>query len=46
MTKVLFVRHGEPDYSTVGDWANTPLGLNFASLSDKGVRQKNWLVKD
>ena len=39
MTKVLFVRHGEPDYSTVGDWANTPLGLNFASLSDKGVRQ-------
>ena len=46
MTKVLFVRHGEPDYSTVGDWANTPPGLNFASLSDKGVRQINWLVKD
>ena len=39
MTKFLFVRHGEPDYDTAGDWAKVPLGLNYASLSANGEEQ-------
>lgn len=39
MAKFLFVRHGEPDYSTSGDWAKIPMGINFASLSDAGREQ-------
>ncbi len=27
MTKFLFVRHGEPDYSSVAEWAHIPMGL-------------------
>lgn len=30
MTKFLFVRHGEPDYSSVAEWARIPMGKNLA----------------
>lgn len=39
MTKFIFVRHGEPDYSTAGDWIKTPLGIHFSGLSDAGRAQ-------
>lgn len=39
MTKFIFVRHGEPDYSSAGDWIKTPLGIHFSGLSDAGRKQ-------
>ncbi len=39
MTKFLFVRHGEPDYSSVAEWARIPMGKNLAGLSENGKRQ-------
>ncbi|MCR5499566.1 MAG: phosphoglycerate mutase family protein [Acetatifactor sp.] len=46
MTKFLFVRHGEPDYASVGDWSRFPMGTNFAGLSERGVEQiKNSCAK-
>ncbi|MBO4750784.1 MAG: histidine phosphatase family protein [Lachnospiraceae bacterium] len=39
MTTFLFVRHGEPDYSSVGEWSQTPMGTNFAGLTEEGVAQ-------
>ncbi len=39
MTKFLFVRHGEPDYSSVAEWAHIPMGKNFAGLSENGKQQ-------
>lgn len=39
MTKFIFVRHGEPDYSATSDWINTPLGIHFSGLSDAGRAQ-------
>lgn len=39
MTKFLFVRHGEPDYSSVAEWAQIPMGKNLAGLSENGKRQ-------
>lgn len=35
MTKSIFVRHGEPDYSSAGDWIKTPLGIHFSGLNEK-----------
>ncbi len=39
MTTFLFVRHGETNYSGVGCWAKTPMGMNFAGLTENGVEQ-------
>lgn len=39
MTTFLFVRHGEPDYSSVSEWARTPMGKHFAGLSQEGRKQ-------
>lgn len=39
MTKFLFVRHGEPDYPSVGEWSRIPMGANFAGLTERGVEQ-------
>lgn len=39
MTKFLFIRHGEPDYSSTNDWQNMSLAKNFAKLTDAGVMQ-------
>ncbi len=39
MTTFYFVRHGEPDYASVGSWNEIPFGKEFAGLSEAGVRQ-------
>lgn len=39
MTAFLFVRHGEPDYSSVGAWSKISMGKNFAGLSEQGRKQ-------
>lgn len=46
MTKFLFVRHGEPDYSSVGDWGKIPMGKHFAGLSDAGRAQIKETCKE
>ena len=37
MTQFLFVRHGEPDYSSVGEWSKTSMGTSFAGLTEKAT---------
>lgn len=39
MTIFFFVRHGEPDYPSVGEWAEIPFGKEFAGLTEQGTRQ-------
>ena len=39
MTIFYFVRHGEPDYSSVGEWAAIPFGKEFAGLTEQGIIQ-------
>ena len=39
MTIFYFVRHGEPDYSSVGEWAEIPFGRAFAGLTEQGIGQ-------
>lgn len=39
MTTFYFVRHGEPDYASVGEWKEIPFGKEFAGLSANGVAQ-------
>lgn len=46
MAKFLFVRHGEPDYSTAGKWSEIPMGIHFASLSDAGREQIKGSCKE
>lgn len=39
MTIFYFVRHGEPDYSSIGKWAAIPFGKEFAGLTEQGAGQ-------
>ena len=39
MTEFLMVRHGEPDYSKVNDWAKIAVAKNYAPLTEAGVIQ-------
>lgn len=39
MTTFYFVRHGEPDYGSVGTWSRIPFGRDFACLTQVGVDQ-------
>lgn len=39
MTEFIMVRHGEPDYSVVDEWAGIAMAKNFAPLTEKGIRQ-------
>lgn len=39
MTAFYFVRHGEPDYPSVGDWGGIPFGKAFAGLTRAGETQ-------
>lgn len=39
MTTFLFVRHGEPDYDSVGSWSRFPFGKDYAGLTELGKRQ-------
>lgn len=38
-TEFYFVRHGEPDYQSVGDWGGIPFGKEFAGLTRAGEAQ-------
>ncbi|MGM9635593.1 MAG: histidine phosphatase family protein [Candidatus Avispirillum sp.] len=39
MTTFYLVRHGEPDYESVGEWSKVPFGREFAGLTKKGESQ-------
>ena len=39
MTEFIMVRHGEPDYSVVDEWAGIAVAKNFAPLTEKGISQ-------
>ncbi len=39
MTEFIMVRHGEPDYEVVNDWAGIAVAKNFAPLTEKGTGQ-------
>ena len=39
MTEFYFVRHGEPDYESVGEWVKFPFGRDFAGLTEQGIAQ-------
>lgn len=39
MATFLFVRHGEPDYDSVGSWSRFPFGKDYAGLTERGKRQ-------
>ena len=41
--KVIFVRHGEPDYSELEEHSYTGFGLDLAPLSEQGRRQAQEL---
>ncbi|MBE5940541.1 MAG: histidine phosphatase family protein [Lachnospiraceae bacterium] len=46
MTTFYFVRHGEPDYGSVGEWNEIPFGKEFAGLSEAGVAQITQSAKE
>lgn len=39
MTEFLLVRHGEPNYKSLENWANINIATNFAPLTEEGVKQ-------
>lgn len=39
MTEFYFIRHGEPDYASVGEWSEFPFGRDFAGLTEQGIAQ-------
>ena len=43
--KVIFVRHGEPDYSELEERSYTDFGLDLAPLSEQGRRQAQALCQ-
>ena len=43
--KVIFVRHGEPDYSELEERSYTGFGLDLAPLSEQGRRQAQELCQ-
>ncbi|MDO4317799.1 MAG: histidine phosphatase family protein [Lachnospiraceae bacterium] len=46
MTVFYFVRHGEPDYGSVGEWNDIPFGKEFAGLSKSGIEQITKSAKE
>lgn len=49
MTTFYFVRHGEPDYPSVGDWSSIPFGKALAGLTRTGetqIRSAALLLKE
>ncbi|MDU7550897.1 MAG: histidine phosphatase family protein, partial [Streptococcus mitis] len=41
--KIIFVRHGEPDYSELEEHSYTGFGIDLAPLSEKGRQQAQKL---
>ena len=44
--KIIFVRHGEPDYRELEERSYTGFGIDLAPLSEKGRQQAQELSKD
>ena len=44
--KIIFVRHGEPDYCELEERSYTGFGIDLAPLSEKGRQQAQELSKD
>ena len=44
--KIIFVRHGEPDYHELEEHSYTGFGIDLAPLSEKGRQQVQELSKD
>ena len=44
--KIIFVRHGEPDYFELEERSYTGFGIDLAPLSEKGRQQAQELSKD
>lgn len=44
MTEFIMVRHGEPDYSIVNEWAKIDVAKNFAPLTETGIAQINETI--
>ena len=44
--KIIFVRHGEPDYRELEDRSYTGFGIDLAPLSEKGRQQAQELSKN
>lgn len=45
MTEFIMVRHGEPDYSLVENWARIAVAKNFAPLTEKGIGQIHEIIE-
>ena len=43
--KIIFVRHGEPDYRVLEERSYTGFGMDLAPLSEKGWQQAQELSK-
>ncbi|MCL2527166.1 MAG: phosphoglycerate mutase family protein [Defluviitaleaceae bacterium] len=46
MTKIIFVRHGEPDYTDVQSKNYAGHGTNFAHLTEEGIKQAEDVSQD
>lgn len=46
MTEFIMVRHGEPDYTIVNEWAKIDIAKNFAPLTDNGIAQIKETILD
>lgn len=46
MSKYILIRHGEPDYSDIGNYGFFGYGRDFAPLSEKGIVQVEKTAKD
>ena len=44
--KIIFVRHGEPDYRELEERAYSGFGMDLAPLSKKGVKQAQELCQN
>ena len=44
--KIIFVRHGEPDYRELEERSYTGFGIDLAPLSEKGRQQAQELRKN
>jgi len=44
--KIIFVRHGEPDYRELEERSYTGFGIDLAPLSEKGRQQAQKLSKN
>lgn len=46
MTKLILIRHGEPDYTFVTDRKFKGHGIDLAQLTPKGIEQAKSVAKD